>query len=146
MAGLLQIGDEPAGGAMSLLAGVLTVLGSIGAAYLLHALDARIHVPLGRFVLLYLVWLAAGSMLLFVAHLILGATSMAAVEGLVTPSELRRQAGSEALRLLLPAQLCILPWVGLATALLHRLRMGRRPGPAGDATKPPLRALDAGTG
>ena len=144
--GLLQIGADPVGGAVSVMAGMLTALASIGAAVLLYRIDVRLPTAIGRLGLLYLAWLVAGAGLLYVTLLILGATSMAMVEGLATPNELRRQAGEGALRLLLPAQLSILTWVGLATALLHRLRRGRSSTTSGASAPPLAQALDGGPG
>ena len=140
--GLLQIGADPVGAAGSGMAGMLIALASIGAALLLYQIDVRVPSAVGRLGLLYLAWFVAGAGLLYVTLLILGATSMAMAEGLVTPNKLRRLAGEEALRLLLPAQLCILPWVVLATALLTRLRRRRSSTPSGASAAAPAQACD----
>lgn len=91
--------------------------------------DARLSSPLARFTLLYAVWILGAAALLFVALWAIGGTSMAAVDGAIPPGEVRRLAAGEAMRMLLPAQVCIVPWVSLATVILHRRQVARASGP-----------------
>jgi hypothetical protein len=117
--------SDPAAAAAMFGGAACLAFGAASLAALLGAVEARHPSFSVRLAVLWTMWNAAAAALLFTMLLALGGMSMAAVDGVVTAEDLRRQSGVEALQALLPAQVFILPWCLLAGIVLHRRQTGR---------------------
>jgi uncharacterized membrane protein len=84
------------------------------------AVSSRIRSGLLRFVLLYGANLIIVFIVIWLFVRMIGGASMAVVDGVVPPGELRRASLSAALPLLGIAQLVIIPWVLIAVIILRR--------------------------
>lgn len=73
-----------------------------------------------RAVILYVTLLILGTGLVYVFTSAIAGMSMAVVDGVTKGEELRNQIGRETVSMLLPAQLCLVPWCIFALFLLRR--------------------------
>jgi hypothetical protein len=100
-----------AGGLLALFVPLLVVFAVYKLYYKNQAWLARVF-----FVYLALLILSAGLLYVYTAGI--AGPSIAAVEGAASRLELQGQVLAETLRTLLPVQLCLLPWLGVALSVL----------------------------
>lgn len=121
----IQLGklqQEGWGPVLPLLAvGLLLAVSLFGLGGLVFWAAQRWDHPLIQGAILYSTWLLLAGIVAYLLSAALGGVSMTAVEGVLDQGELRSAEVEFAARLLLPLQLCLLPWVTLAIYGLRKL-------------------------
>jgi len=120
---ILMDRPAPSLSSFTFLAGTGAVLALIAgsAVLVVGVLGSRTHSGLLRFVLLFGANLIMVFIITWLFVRMVGGVSMAVVDGVVPPGELRRASLSAALPLFGLAQLVIVPWVIISVVILGRV-------------------------